>query len=591
MHSTIGKACEQKPIFNLLKRLLVVVALVVSGSAQATDLIIVGVEGELANNVRLLIGNAPSPEDSRKFQRYVNSLNEQAANALGALGYYSAEITVSTKAATAENPATITLDINANSPVRINKSDVRVQTATIGDLSFEPIVNSLGFTPGAVFVSSEYEAAKTKLVNAAQDLGYFDFEFTSSKVAVSRRKLTADITLLAQSGKRYSFGAIQFDTGILSGTFLRRWLPFATGDPYESSLVGELTQNLQNSGYFDGVRVKPIIDPRYSRQKVVPVRVQLTRKDNNEIAVGFGYATDTKLRTKLTWAKPLINSNGHSAEFSLGLSRDRKSAGFSYRIPRNKQPLYNYWGLEYGVKNENDEDTESLLSKLNLQYATRTRGQWTESRFLRWEKETFKTGGEEDSTDLLLPGISYSRSRSEGSPFPVRGQAITFQLMGGSKRFVSTIDIIKTLATFRYLRAVSPRNTLIGSIQYGAIQSNDYDRVPVSQRFFAGGDRSIRGFAYRQLTPRNQAGEALGGRYLEVLSAEYNYRFKDRWSAAVFADAGRAFNDADTGYSVGAGVGIRWQSPVGPFRIDVAAPVSDDDEGGVRVHLSLGPDL
>ena len=163
--------------------------------------------------------------------------------------------------------------------------------------------------------------------------------------------------------------------------------------------------------------------------------------------------------------------------------------------------------------------------------------------------------------------------------------------MVGSDQVLSSIDFFKTLATFKYLRALSDRNTVIGAIQYGAIQSNDYDRVPVTQRFFAGGDRSVRGFKYRDLSPRNSEDEAVGGRYLEVLSLEYNYRFLDRWSGAVFADAGRSFNNFYHAYSVGAGFGVRWQSPVGPFRIDIAAPISDDDEGGVRIHLSLGPDL
>jgi len=128
-------------------------------------------------------------------------------------------------------------------------------------------------------------------------------------------------------------------------------------------------------------------------------------------------------------------------------------------------------------------------------------------------------------------------------------------------------------------------------LQYGAIHSNDYDRVPTSQRFFAGGDRSIRGFQFRDLSPRNSDDEAVGGRFLEVLSLEYNYRFLDRWSGALFADAGRAFNSFSAPYSVGVGAGIRWQSPVGPFRIDIATPVSEDNRDGVRVHISLGPDL
>ena len=568
--------------------ILIAPLMFVSSNVSAMEVIINGIEGELADNVQLTIGQAPPAEEKRKLERYIGELSGLAANALAALGYYNAEIDVNTRAEAEDRPAAIILDIDANEPVRVNKVNIAIKGPAEEDPQFRSAQSEPTLNEGDIFVSANYEASKASLIRTAQDLGYFGFEFSKTEVRVSRRKLTADVTIHAQSGERYTFGPVQFDKTIFTETFLRRWLTFDSGDPYDSSLVGELTQNLQSSGYFSGVRVKPVIDPRY--RQIVPVAITLTRKKNNEVAIGVGYATDTKLRTKLTWGKPLINSRGHSAEYSLGLSRDTQSAGFSYRIPRKTQPLFNYWSVDYQLKNDASADTESFLSTLNLQRVTRTEKLWTESFFLRWERETFTTGSIEDETDLLLPGISYSRSRSKGSPFPTWGQAFTFQLLGGSKRIGSSIDLIKSVGTFRYLRAISPRNTLIGTLQYGALKSNDYDRVPVSQRFFAGGDRSIRGFAYRQLSPTNADGEAVGGRFLEVISAEYNYRFLDRWSFAIFSDAGRAFNDRDTRYSVGAGIGIRWQSPVGPFRIDVARPISDD-ENSFRVHLSLGPDL
>ena len=136
---------------------------------------------------------------------------------------------------------------------------------------------------------------------------------------------------------------------------------------------------------------------------------------------------------------------------------------------------------------------------------------------------------------------------------------------------MSDIDIYKSTLSYKWLKAFDKKNTFILSLQYGAIESNDFRRVPVSQRFFAGGDRSIRGFKYQSVSPRNPAGDAVGGRYLEVTSVELNHRFRPRWAAAAFIDTGRAFNNFDSAYSVGAGVGIRWLSPVGPFRVDIAS--------------------
>ncbi|MBX2880063.1 MAG: autotransporter assembly complex protein TamA [Granulosicoccus sp.] len=580
---------EIRLVSHSLRWLLSLPLLLAFSGVYASELIINGVEGELAENIRLLVGDVPAIEDKAEYDKFLESLNELSTNALSALGYYAAEVTISQNSSTQDEKASIVLDITPKQPVRIREREIKVTGPANKDPQFAPVIASIGLREGEVFNSSTYESAKAQLLGAAQDLGYLDFEFTQKQVRVSRKQLSADIELIAESGERFRFGGIRFDKNVLSESFLRRWLAFDTGDPFESALLGESTQNLQNSGYFESVRVKPIIDSRYPT--TVPVVIELSRKRQNEVAVGVGYATDTDFRTKLTWDKPLINTNGHSAQIALGLSEQTQSVGFSYRVPRSRQPLYNYWAFDYGLTNDTSGDTDSFLNTIVLQYLTRTRGQWTESRFVRWERETFEFGEEEDTTDLLLPGISYNRSRSRGTPFPTWGQGLSVELLGGSKQAFSTIDLIKAQGTFRYLRALSERNTIITSVQYGAIKSNDYDRVPVSQRFFAGGDRSVRGYGYRELSPLNEDGDAVGGRYLEVLSAEYNYRFRDRWSAALFADAGRAFDDPDTGYSVGAGVGIRWLSPVGPFRVDLAAPVSDNDYDGVRLHLSLGPDL
>ena len=553
---------------------------------HATRLDIMGIAGDLAENVRLFVGIPPTGR-SEKLQRYINTLPSQTAQALAAMGYYGPDI--STNQSKTDEADIVTVNIKLNDPVRINSVILRIDGEAQIDAGYMPVLGRIPLQKNAVFNSGNYESAKSILIDAAQDRGYFDFRFTTNTVNVSRLNLTADIKLIADSGSRYTFGQIRFEQDIFSDSFLNRWIPFTSGDPYVSGQLAELTQNLQNSGYFSSVRVLPQRDRRYGTS--VPVRVILERRDNNQVGIGIGFATDTGPRTKFTWAKPLINRAGHSAEAELGISKVRQNASFSYRIPRENQPLYNYWGIEYGLQNEEIDEIGSFLSTLNFQRVRRFGSQWNESIFLRWEREVSTISDVESRTDLLLPGISYSRSRSRGSPFVTWGQSSHFQFMAGSRKAWSTIDFYKTMFSFKYLRAVSERNTFIVAVQYGAIQTNDFTRVPTSQRFFAGGDRSVRGYAYREVSPRNPAGDSVGGRYLEVSSIEHNFRLTDKWSLATFIDAGRAFNNFSAGYSVGAGAGIRWHSPVGPFRLDIGVPIDDPDSSGFRVHLSLGPDL
>ena len=332
-----------------------------------TTLVIRGVEGELAENIRLLVSQPPATTSERQFRRYVDELPEQAITALSAFGYYAAEVSIRVQDI-APKPATgvgrtiekientlkgtngsqsqdanggnsasaqadtnsaqnigqlpeattqILINVTPNEPVRIDNIELQINTQDAQSTDFDNVLFSVRkqLAKGAVFVSGEYESAKTSLVNTAQELGYFDFQFSITQVRVSRRAKTATITLMADAGERFTFGDILFQQRTFTETFMSRWLPFATGDPYQAELIGELTQNLQSSGYFASVRVRPLIDPRY--EQTVPVIVDLSEQQDNQVAVGIGYSTDTKFRTTLNWSKPLLNSRGHSAQAGL----------------------------------------------------------------------------------------------------------------------------------------------------------------------------------------------------------------------------------------------------------------------------------
>ncbi len=553
--------------------------------AQADQLVINGIDGELAENVKLVAGELP--QDERLLDLYIELMPSQARKALAAYGYFEPEVDV--QRTIVDNETIVTVNVNVGSPVRITSINVEVTGPGATDSLFQDVQRRMPLIKNAVFLSGDYEATKSMLIDAAQAKGYFDFKFITNTVLVSRTDRSAVINLVAESGPRFTFGTIKFDQNLFSDVFLSRWVPFQTNDPYDASALAELNQNLQNSGYFSSVRVSPQRDVRYGA--TVPVLVSLKRKEANQVGLGIGYSTDVKLRGIVTWTKPMINRQGHSADAELNLSRSTQAVSLAYRIPRKNQPLYNFWGVEYGLKRTDDDSGKSLLSKLNFQRVRRFENEWNESVFIRWERERYEIAGVEDTTDLVLPGVRYSRSRSTGYPFLSWGQSSSFQFLYGNRELLSTIDFYKAVVNFKYLRAITPRNTFIFSFQYGAITTNDFDKVPATQRFFAGGDRSIRGYDFKSVSPLDSDGDPKGGRYLEAGSIEYNYRFADLWSFAVFTDVGRAFNTFSTSQSYGGGVGIRWQSPVGPFRLDLARPIGEGSYKDIKIHLSLGPDL
>ena len=141
------------------------------------------------------------------------------------------------------------------------------------------------------------------------------------------------------------------------------------------------------------------------------------------------------------------------------------------------------------------------------------------------------------------------------------------------------------------------RITLRGEI--GAIKTNSFDDVPASLRFYAGGDQSVRGFKFRDLSPKAdvinpETGkldvESIGGKYLVTSSIEYAYSIADNWRIAAFVDAGKAANDISDSLAYGIGPGVHWLSPIGAVRVYLARGLSKQ-ENDWRIHFILGPEL
>jgi len=564
---------------------LISLLLALSSPASALNVKVLGVDAIVARNISHFLGK-PRDDSPRALKKFIESIPLNANKAMHAIGYYNAAYDVQ-QTGNAEK-FQLTVSVVAGQAVKISKINIQIQNEAQVDPGYMPVIGRIPIRGNSVFTHADYENTKSVLINAALDRGYFDFEFTTSSVRVSREESTAEITLIADSGERYRFADVEITSDYFSPEFIRGYIPFKTGDHYEARLLATLTQQMQTTGYFDTVKVVPRRGIVHG--KTVPVALDVVRKDKNYIGIGLGYDSDTRWRTKLTWSKPLVNKKGHSFESEFGLSEPQQNLSFQYRVPRRRDPLNNYWSLEYGLLNRSEENNDSFLSTFNIQRIKKNRRGWRESWFVRWERERYEISGVKDNSDLLLPGISYSKNKSVGTPFPSKGYTVSAQFTYGSRKLLSDIDLYKATFNYKWLRTFADINTLIFSLQYGAIRSNNYDRVPVSQRFFAGGGRSVRGFDYRTLSPLDEKGNPVGGRFLEVFSAEYNYRFRERWAAALFVDTGRAFNSKDEGFNVGVGTGLRWMSPVGPFRVDFAYGISDKDPD-FTFHLSLGPDL
>ncbi|MGH8493535.1 MAG: autotransporter assembly complex protein TamA, partial [Moraxellaceae bacterium] len=323
----------------------------------------------------------------------------------------------------------------------------------------------------------------------------------------------------------------------------------------------------------------------------VPVDVVVAAERPNNVDLGIGYSTDFKARISAKWLRPLINERGHGIEVNTELSPVRSTFDAKYNIPLT-HPMEDILQYFYGVKREEVEDVVNWNTVLGVQRLIKQESGWQRTYSLRWNRDTTETPHEpDDKSDLVLPGISFDRTRLRGGVDPYWGDRQFYQAEVASKDVLSDASLISLRAGMRFLRTLADKHRFLLRGDAGTIFTNEFEEVPQSMRFFAGGDQSVRGYGYKSISPRDENGVAVGGRNLLTGSMEYSYEFIPRWRLAVFTDSGDAFDDiAEVHAYIGSGFGVRWVTPVGPIRLDFAWAVSEPEQD-FRIHFSMGPNL
>ncbi len=540
---------------------------------------------ELKANIEGYIGDL-GDRDEEALLRFSRGAEEQARKAAQALGYYQPQIESTVK--DGKSPRLV-LNIDPGEPVRLRNVNIRV-TGPAASLKSFRIPQSSVLMPGAVLNHGHYDDAKRLIQNQASRFGFFSGRFTSQKLSVDPRAGVADIDLVYDSGPRYALGKVSFtgDTPF-DDDLLQRMVPFKSGAPYDSELIAELNQALQSSGYFESVRVDAV--PTSAANDVIPVAVTLDTRKPRTMGLGLGYSTDVGPRVKANWTRHWVNPEGHSYGWEAELSAPRQNVGLWYDVPLDP-PLTDKLRFAGGYQYEELANTDSLSKLLTLgpEWHSKLPSGWQRVISLKWQHEEYRLGDDSGISNLLMPGVSYAYLRSDNRIDPHNGYRLQFDTKVAKEGLGSDNNLLYGTALVKGLTTVLDNHRFLARAQIGGSATNGYKSIPPSLRFFAGGDQSVRGYDYQSLSPENSEGDRIGGRYMVSGSVEYQYSVAEKWRVATFVDQGNSFNDFELpNLKTGVGVGVRWVSPVGPIRLDLAHAL--DDPGGIRLHFSMGPEL
>ncbi|PAR50168.1 hypothetical protein CGT94_09595 [Vibrio metoecus] len=545
---------------------------------------ITGLSGAEKDNVDAYLSSI-APQDYSTSLRFQSQLEKSITEALNALGYYHASLhfTVS------EDNQRLSVAVTLGEVTRFSEVDIVISGEAENDRDFQRLIRRSGLKVGQSLNHSLYDNLKSGIRNLALQKGYFNGDFQDSRLEVIPELNQARVKLHFDSGIRYQFGATTVEGSQIDENRVMSLRPFKQGDPYLVSQVGEFNQNLSNTDWFSSVFVEPDLS-QLDQGRELPMKVSLAPQARNQLETGLGYSTDVGVRGSLKWKKPWVNSLGHSFDSSFSLSAPEQTITAGYKIPLD-DVLHEYYRIQYGMKHVDKRDTESLESNLALERHWQLDGGWHRTIFIRYLLENYEQGLQDDNSQFLLPGVTYTRTRTRSSGSLLTwGDKQTITLEYGDPALLSSTRVARVQAGSSWLRTYARNHRGLIRVDGGANLADQFDQLSPSLRFFAGGDNNLRGYGYESISPKDASGALTGAKYIATSSIEYQYRLTGNWWAAMFMDVGDAFND-NPDWKKGAGVGVRWVSPVGPIRLDFAWGLDANPGEAFKIHFTLGPEL
>jgi translocation and assembly module TamA len=611
---------------KLCPRFIVVTLLALGGAPLATP-VYAGVQVEVRGVDEDMRGNVLA---YLSFERYKNSddlspefierLQERSERevrgALRPFGFYDPTITSEVKREGSGNQEyRVTINITPGKPVIVETVDVKVSGPGATDKVFTDITGDLPIQATDRLRHANYEALKGGLLRAAATYGYLDARMVRNEMRVDPQALTAQISIELETGERYRFGNTTITQNTIDDALVRRFLRYKTGQDFDATQLLRTQFALDDSQYFATVDVLP--EDRDREQHTVPISISAEPNRRDRYSFGVGYGTDTQVRGTAAWEVRRINTRGHRFRTEVKASALTQSLDARYIVPIG-DPATEKFTLQLTGKQERLADTDNTSLNFIPSITHLRRSNWFGEHW--WQRVTyvellhteteFIASDLRDSQTLLIPGVSFALVPRNYLGEALFSRTLYAELRGSHSALGSDSDFLQVRVQAERVFNLAPKWHVLLRGDIGATALSRTSGLAPTQRFFAGGDRSVRGFAVNDLSPVEQVTvndvpqvdedgdpiyQKIGGKHLFAGSVELVRDLPKNFAVAVFGDAGNAFDNFGDPLMYSVGLGVRFRLPVVSVGIDVAqaltTPAGSTDRPGPRLHLNFSPKL
>ena len=495
----------------------------------------------------------------------------------------------------------------------------RVETLTIEEL--EPLdgaeleaemLDRIPLRQGEVFSEADLLGSRTVLEQEFQNRGYV-YATVLLEYRIDKDARTANVIYSVDAGDQYTIGETRiegYDPDDLE--LVRGQLQFASGELYDRQDILDSQRNLYQLGLFRRVLIEPQLAS--VRGDTVDVLVSLAPAPTHVVRVGIGYGTEDQFRIRSSWLDRNLFGQARQLEVRGQYSKLEREGAITYREPAFLVPELDFLASAFlRFEIEPNYTVERVGATVRSSYRVGRR--WLARVGLTAERDEFSAFDEgvlipELGREFINPsrlvyaegGISFDSTDSLFQPSS--GSIINLSHQVGLPVLTGDYAYQRTTVLLTRYYEVREGWVLAGKLLPGFIfgYGGDKNRVPLFQRLFAGGASSVRGYERRQLGPKDDPRsfgqernpEPVGGRALLETSVELRFPLRGSLSGVAFVDAGNVWSDpdqispGDLEYTPGAG--LRYRTPVGPIRLDVARRMSKEEDFLPRwvFHISIG---
>ncbi len=414
------------------------------------------------------------------------------------------------------------------------------------------------------------------------------------RVVVDHRDRTVRVTFHLDPGPPAKFGSTAV-TGLktVSERTVRNRLHWKEGEPWNADLIAETRKELARSELFSLVQITP--DEELDEEGRLPLSLDVGERKHRSIKLGASYKTDEGPGGRFSWEHRNLLHHGEKLQLSITGSTLTTAFDASFEKPDFLTPRQTLRLASKLASEDTDAYNSRYLDSAITVERTAVRAfKWSVGPGFRWSRVEQLEETDEFALLFLQSGLVWDRS--DDLLDPTRGGRLTLHLAPYWDTLGTASTFVRGSASYSHYFRLMERPLVVFAARagLGSIAGAERSAVPADLRFYAGGGGSVRGYPYQTLGPLADDKDPIGGRSLLEINAEMRYRVTRDIGLVAFLDGGSAFESStpDFGEDVlwGAGLGLRYHTPIGPLRLDVAVPLQKRDEidDWFQVYVSIG---